>query len=55
MKLETIHPGVSVEDIRNNCGFDVIIPDNVPTTPIPTREDVQLLRELDPTGMAIGK
>ncbi|MHA1522543.1 MAG: hypothetical protein ACTSRK_20435 [Promethearchaeota archaeon] len=55
MKLETIHPGISIEDIRNNCGFDIIIPDNVPTTPIPTREDVQLLRELDPTGMAIGR
>ncbi|MHA1560992.1 MAG: CoA-transferase subunit beta [Promethearchaeota archaeon] len=50
-----VHPGISIEDIRNNCGFDVIIPDNVPTTPIPTREDVQLLRELDPSGMAIGK
>jgi acyl CoA:acetate/3-ketoacid CoA transferase beta subunit len=55
MKLETIHPGVSVEDIRNNCGFDIIIPENIPTTPIPTREDVQLLKSLDPSGMAIGK
>ena len=55
MKLETIHPGITVDDIRNNSSFDIIIPEDIPTTPIPTRDEVQLLRELDPTGMAIGK
>ncbi len=55
MKVEQIHPGVTIEDIKNNLSFDVIIPENVPTTTPPTLEEVALLRELDPSGMAVGK
>ena len=55
MKLETLHPGVTVQDIRDNLSFDVIIPENVGITAIPTPEDVALLKELDPKGMVIGK
>ncbi|MEX2683193.1 MAG: CoA-transferase subunit beta [Candidatus Sigynarchaeota archaeon] len=55
MKLESIHPGVTVEQIVANTGFKLAIPANVPQTPAPTKQDVALLRELDPTGMAIGK
>jgi acyl CoA:acetate/3-ketoacid CoA transferase beta subunit len=55
MKLETLHPGVTIQDIRDNLSFDVIIPENVGTTEIPTPEEVALLKELDPKGMVIGK
>jgi len=55
MKLESTHPGVTIEQIVANTSFKLIIPDKVPQTPPPTKQDVALLRELDPTGMAIGK
>ena len=55
MKLEKIHPGVTKEDIKNNSGFDVYIPDELPITEPPTMDEVKLLRELDPKGMAIGR
>ncbi len=55
MKLEMIHPGVTIEQIKANTSFELIIPPNVPVTTPPTPQGVALLRELDPTGMAIPK
>ncbi len=55
MKLEQIYPGVTVEQIHANSSFEIIIPENLVETKPPSPEDVQLLKELDPTGMAIGK
>ncbi len=55
MKLEQIHPGVTVAQIQENSSFEILIPEDIITTEPPTLDDVHLLRELDPTGMAIGK
>ncbi|MCP4760331.1 MAG: 3-oxoacid CoA-transferase [archaeon] len=55
MKLEAVHPGITIKDIQDNTNFDILIPDDVPTTTPPTLEEVQLLKELDPIGMAIGR
>ena len=55
MKLLAVHPGVTVEDIKENSSFEILIPDKVETTKPPTEEELRLLHEIDPTGMAIGK
>jgi acyl CoA:acetate/3-ketoacid CoA transferase beta subunit len=55
MTLLATHPGVSVEDVRGNCSFDLIIPDQVGTTTPPSAQIRRILREIDPTGMVIGK
>ncbi|WP_457557525.1 CoA-transferase subunit beta [Candidatus Harpocratesius sp.] len=55
MYLESLHPGVDVSEINANSSFEIIIPENYAITPEPTKEEVALLKELDPTGMAIGK
>ena len=55
MKLLAVHPGVTVEDIKANSSFEIIIPEKVETTQPPTEEELRLLHEIDPTGMAIGK
>jgi len=55
LKLLAMHPGVTVEEIQENSGFEILIPDHVKTTKPPTAEERRLLREIDPTGMAIGK
>ena len=44
MKLHSIHPGVSLEDVVENTGFELIIPDHVPVTEPPTGEEIRLLR-----------
>ena len=55
MYLKSLHPGIDVSEINANSSFEIIIPEHYETTPEPTVEDVALLRELDPNGMAIGK
>jgi glutaconate CoA-transferase subunit B len=53
MRLATVHPGVSVQQVLENTGFDLIAPENVPTTELPTCEELALLRAIDPTGIYI--
>lgn len=55
MTLLATHPGISVEDARGNCSFDLIIPEQVGTTTPPSAQIRRILREIDPTGMVIGK
>ena len=55
MTLLATHPGITVDDIRANSGFELIIPDEVGTTEPPSPEVRGILREIDPTGMVIGK
>lgn len=56
MTLVSTHPGVTVEEVVGNTGFELVIPKAVPTTDPPTVEELRLLREeIDPTGIVIGK
>ena len=56
MRLESLHPGVSVEKVQENTGFALEIPDQVALTPEPTAEALKLLREqVDPLRYVIGK
>ncbi|MHA1610846.1 MAG: CoA-transferase subunit beta [Promethearchaeota archaeon] len=55
MYLKSLHPGIDVSEINANSSFEIIIPEHYEITAEPTVEDVALLRELDPNGMAIGK
>ena len=52
MRLRSVHPGVSVAEVRQLTGFDLVIPDEVPQTPLPAARDLALIRErLDPAGL----
>lgn len=52
MRLKSIHPGVTVEQVQEATGFELVVPDVVPTTPAPTAEQVRLIRDvIDPDGM----
>jgi len=53
IRLASIHPGVSKEQILENTGFDLIIPEKVSTTESPTCEELALLRQIDPHGIYI--
>ena len=49
MRLESIHPNTTLEDVLSNMSFEPIVPDDVPVTVPPTAEEVRLIREeIDP-------
>jgi acyl CoA:acetate/3-ketoacid CoA transferase beta subunit len=49
MRLASVHPGVTVADVVANTGFELVIDGEVPQTPIPAAEQLQLIREvIDP-------
>ena len=52
MRLKSVHPGVSLEKVVENTGFELIMPKSVPTTEPPTEEEIQILRtRVDPQGL----
>jgi glutaconate CoA-transferase subunit B len=46
--IQSVHPGISVEQVVEATGFALHIPDSVPTTPAPTEDQLAIIRELDP-------
>lgn len=51
MRLVSVHPGVTVEQVRAATGFELIIPADVPETIPPTPTEIRLLRDLDAEGL----
>ncbi|MGA2838095.1 MAG: CoA-transferase [Acidimicrobiales bacterium] len=52
MRLVSVHPGVTVDDVVDATGFDLVVPDDVPDTRLPTPEELDLIRTvLDPGNM----
>ncbi len=56
MKLLSVHPGVTVEDVKSNSSFELLVPSEVTVTSPPTPEEIRILRkEIDPSGFVIRK
>ncbi|MCW4042504.1 MAG: 3-oxoacid CoA-transferase, partial [Candidatus Bathyarchaeota archaeon] len=55
MMLLSIHPNVSVEEIKENCSFELTIPVNVETSEEPSDQELKILRQIDPMKIVIGK
>ncbi len=54
MRLEAVHPGVTAAAVRDATGFELLVPDEVPTTEPPTEPELALLRTLDPDRRYLG-
>ena len=53
MRVASVHPGVSVDEIVKNTSFELNIPDELPESRLPTEDELRILRdELDPKGAA---
>jgi acyl CoA:acetate/3-ketoacid CoA transferase beta subunit len=51
MRLASLHPGVTVDEVRAATGFRLVIGGSVPYTRDPTEAELRLIREvLDPEG-----
>jgi acyl CoA:acetate/3-ketoacid CoA transferase beta subunit len=52
VRLLSVHPGVTVDEVREATGFELTVEGDVPTTREPTTEELVLIREvLDPKGL----
>ena len=51
LRLLSVHPGVTVDEVVAATGFDLVIGADVPATRAPTAEELHLIREvIDPYG-----
>ncbi|WP_432843451.1 CoA-transferase subunit beta [Dactylosporangium sp. CA-092794] len=51
MRIVSVHPGVTVAEVLDATGFDLVVPAEVPETRLPTVAELTLIREvLDPAG-----
>ena len=52
MRLDSLHPGATVEQVRATIGWDIAIAPELAATSAPTAEELHLIREeLDPGGV----
>ena len=52
MRIVSVHPGVSVDDVRAATSFELVA-DDVHTTRVPTADEAALLDRLDPKGVRV--
>lgn len=48
MRILSLHPGVTVEAVVENTGFELVVPQDIPTTPEPSAEEQAILARIDP-------
>jgi glutaconate CoA-transferase subunit B len=54
MVLTSLHPGCTVEQVRENTGWEIRISPQLTTTQIPSDEELRIIREdLDPSHLFI--
>ena len=52
--LESVHPGVTVEDVKAEISWELLTVENVQTTQPPSAEEVAMIRRLDAGGIYTG-
>lgn len=55
MQLVSLHPGISLEDVRQNSSFEFAIHESLQVSTPPTEKERLILREIDPLGIMIEK
>jgi acyl CoA:acetate/3-ketoacid CoA transferase beta subunit len=48
MRLRSVHPGVEVAEVLTETGFDLVVPDEVAVSRVPSAAELDLIRRLDP-------
>ncbi|MEY2433217.1 MAG: hypothetical protein QOC92_2942 [Acidimicrobiaceae bacterium] len=52
MRLRTLHPGVALDEVIAATAFELVIPDEVGETRVPTDDELRLIEEvIDPEGV----
>ena len=51
ISVRSLHPGVTIEEVRDNTGFELAVADNLSVTKAPTPEELAIMAELDPENL----
>jgi len=51
MRLRSVHPGHSVDEVQMKTGFELAITGEVPQTEPPSAEQLRIIREIDTSGV----
>jgi len=52
LRLHSVHPGVTVDEVRARTGFELLVPDRVAVTGSPDDDELDILRRrVDPQGL----
>jgi glutaconate CoA-transferase subunit B len=52
MRLDLLHPGATVEEVRDTIGWEVAVASDLAETPPPSDHELRIIREeLDPGGV----
>ncbi len=51
MRLRSVHPDVSVDEVVEATGFELVVPDDVPVTRLPSLDELEQIQRLDPRGL----
>jgi glutaconate CoA-transferase subunit B len=56
MCVESVHPGTTLQQVRENTGFDLLVSESIEETPEPDIEALRILREeVDPQRLILGR
>jgi len=53
--LASLHPGVTLAEVRDNTGWPLRTSASLDFTPAPNREELKMLRRFDPEGFWTGR
>jgi acyl CoA:acetate/3-ketoacid CoA transferase beta subunit len=48
MRLRSIHPGVTLDEVLAATGFELVVPDGVPVSREPTDAELAMIADIDP-------
>ena len=54
MRMEAVHPGVTLDAVRQNTGFELLEAPRIDTTEPPAADELAMLRALDPERRFLG-
>ena len=48
MRIKSLHPGITLQEVLDNTGFEPVTPKKIEETMPPSGEDIRIIREVDP-------
>jgi len=55
MQIQYYHPGHTIEEIKENTGFDLLVSTDASETPAPTQNVLDLIAEIDRDGVRLSE